>query len=150
MQPPSTRSVPSDCTVQFCAPVWLQVQIWMWLPFAVLLLESSRQSPDDTPDTMGPVGFVVPPLPPNAIENTCSPPVFAVPGSVTLATVLPEVRLTGVVAKTYVFTASAVPPAELRYVVVMAVVLPDCTVALPPLSVQSEKLNVTDWVVPSV
>src|SRR5579871_128593 len=114
MQPPRTWSVPFGSTVQFWAPVPLQVQIWMAVPLVVPLWLSSTHRLDETPDTIGPVGAPVPPLPPNAIANTCRPPWFAVEGRVTLATVLPDARLTGVVAKTYVLVWSAVPLAALR------------------------------------
>lgn len=69
MHPPKTRKLPSGSTVHCCAPVPLQLQIWIGFPFVVAALLSSTHKLDDTADTMGPVGGLA-----NPTANTCNAP----------------------------------------------------------------------------
>ncbi len=49
--------MPLASTVHCWAAVPLQSQIWILVPLLVPLWLSSRQSPDETPETIGPVAL---------------------------------------------------------------------------------------------
>ena len=68
----------------------------------------------------------------------------------TPVTVFPAGSVAALVTNTCVLTVSRPPDEVLRYGVVSATVLPDCTEAEPPFRVQSEKDSVTLWLVPSL